>query len=154
LVAGAKANKAIRDENGVRVPLLAGEIKEVVSRGLGVKAYNTETGEFYNEVLIEPGEPLRATGTDVFNPVGDDYEKVEITIIEGSEKDLDQCRVLKENYKLDISNPRAADLVNIEVGLAVNKDGLVEVIAETEDGDKLKKKFHNPALINGGSDNQ
>jgi len=153
LIAGAKANKTIRNENGVRVPLLAGEIKEVVSRGLGVKAYDPQTGEYYNEVLIEPGEPLRATGTEMFNPKEDDSDLVEITIVEGSNKNLEKCRILKEGYELSISNPRAANLVEIEVGLAVNKDGLVEIIAETEDGDKLKEEFHNPALINGGSDN-
>lgn len=153
LVAGAKANRTIRDENGVRVPLLAGEIKEVVSRGLGVKAYDTDSGEFYNETLIEPGEPLRATGTQTFNPVGDDYDLVKITILEGSSKDLSECRILQEDYELKLSDPKKADLVDIEVGLAVNEDGLVEVIAETEEGDQLIEEFKNPALIDdkGGS---
>ncbi|MBS3787489.1 MAG: Hsp70 family protein [Candidatus Bipolaricaulota bacterium] len=150
LVAGTKADRTIRDENGVRVPLLAGEIKEVVSRGLGVKAYDPQTGEYYNEVLIEPGEPLRATGTEMFNPKEDDSDLVKITIVEGSSNNLEECRILKEGYKLSISNPRASNLVEIEVGLAINKDGLVEVIAETDDGDELREEFENPDLIDDG----
>lgn len=150
LVAGARSNRTIRNEKGARVPLLAGEIKEVVSRGLGVKAYDPQTGEYYNEVLIEPGEPLRATGTQVFNPKEDDSDLVKIPIVEGSSKDLDECRILDEEYELNLSNPKAADLVNIEVGLAINRDGLVEIIAKTEDGDELREEFENPDLIDDG----
>lgn len=145
LLGGAKANQTIRDKNGVQVPLLESEIKEVVTHGLGIKAVDG-SGEEYNQVLIEPGEKLPAAGTREFKPTKDDARKIKITILEGDSRNLAECTTLKEDYELELSTPKSAKLVRIQVGLKENKDGLIEVFAETEEGDRMEEKFTHPNL--------
>lgn len=148
LIAGAKGNQTIRDQNGVRVPLLASEVRDVTSHSIGVKAVDLDTNEEYHEILVQKGEALRAVGKQKFHPVQDNAEEVELTVIEGDSRDLDECKILQEGYKLKISTPKKRENVDIEVGLAVNKNGIIEVIAETEFGDEFKEEFKNPSIIN------
>jgi len=150
LIAGAKGGETIRDKNGVRVPLLASEVRDVTSHGIGVKAVDPATMEEYNSILIKKGEPLRAIGQDVFHPVGDDAKYVHITIIEGDSHDLNKCKILQENYKLEISVEKKSDNVDITVEIAVNKNGLIEIIAETPFGDRIRKEFQHPSILNQG----
>lgn len=148
LMAGAKANQVIRDESGRRISLLESDVKDVTSHALGVKAVDPDTEKEYNHVLIPAKEKLRAVGKQVFHPTKDDASLVKITILEGESEDLRECRVLQEGYELHISNPRAASHVEVEVELAVSKDGLIEIIARTEDGDEIHEEFRNPHVVN------
>ncbi|MCF7889859.1 Hsp70 family protein [Candidatus Bipolaricaulota bacterium] len=153
LIAGAKGNQVIRNKNGVRVPLLASEVRDVTSHGVGIKAVDFDTGKDYPAILVPKGEPLRAVGTEKFHPFHDDADKVEITIIEGDSQDLADCRVLAEGYELEISEQKKRENVDIEIGLAVNKNGLIEIVGETPFGDKIKEEFQNPSIIDKGDEN-
>lgn len=147
LIAGVRGNQIIRGKSGVRIPLLESSIKEVTSHALGVRAVN-QAGEEFNQVLIDAGQPLRATGTQLFRPTKDDASKVEITILQGKARDLDQCRILQEGYELPISTPRSASLVEVEVEMAINKDGLIEIVGRTNEGDEIREEFRHPRIVN------
>ncbi|MBS3765236.1 Hsp70 family protein [Candidatus Bipolaricaulota bacterium] len=153
LVGGAKGNQVIRNKKGVRVPLLASEVRDVTSRGIGIKAVNPDTGEEYHEVLIPKGEPLEAKGSKPFYPDRDDADTVSITILEGDSEDIDDCRKLQEDYELEISTSKKKEEVKIEISLIVNKDGLIEVMAETEYGDRMREEFTNPNILDKGDSN-
>lgn len=146
VMSGALANQVIRDKDGTRINLIKSSVNEAVSHSLGVEAIDPKTGDSYNEVLIEADQPLEARGSKLFRPSKDDANEVEITILEGEKADLSECRVLQEGYKLSINKPRAAERIDIEITLVVNKDGLIEVIAETDAGDKLREEFSHPSI--------
>lgn len=150
LVAGAKGNQTIRDKKGVCVPLLASEVRDVTSHSIGVKAVDPDTGEEYHEILIPKGETLRATGTKAFYPSQDDAGKVELMILEGDSEDIDDCRILHEAYELKISTQKKKEEVKIEISLMVNENGIIEIVGETEFGDRIKEEFKNPNILNTG----
>lgn len=147
LVAGAKGNQTIRDKKGIRVPLLASEVRDVTSHAIGIKAINPDTNEEYHEIIVPKSAPLRASGTKTFHPEEDEAAKVEITILEGNSEKLEECRTLQKGYELEIGNKKRKEEVNIELTLIVNTNGLIELVAKTEFGDKIHEEFKNPNIV-------
>lgn len=147
VIAGAKGNQVIRNKDGQAIPYISSKVTDVTSHALGVKAVEEDTGQEYNQIIVDKHHPLPAAGSQIFRPTKDDAAEVEITILQGESRDLDQCRILQEGYKLGISKPRAASQVEIEVEFIVNKDGLIEIAARTDDGDQMKEEFKHPDIF-------
>lgn len=147
LIAGAKGNEVIRDSSGRRIPLLESKISDVTSRGLGIKALDESDGyRPFNQILIPPGEPLPATGQRTFKPKEDDAKVVKFTLLEGDSEDIDQARVLAEDYELKIYNPRSAGSVRVTIELVVDENGLIKIRGETRDGDWVEEEFDHPNI--------
>lgn len=145
IVAGDKEGISPRDILGRK--FLKGVIEDVTAHGLGVEVVDGDPENTYNHVLIASNTKLPARGKDHFQPLEDDSEAVLVTIIEGDDKDISKCKVLQENYKLEIPNPRRRDLVDIEIEFVINTDGIIEIHAYENSGGELHEQFRHPAIV-------
>lgn len=139
------AGHKIRDKRNRIV--LGKPIKDKSSIGIGVKAICLESGEPYMHILIPRNQSLPAEGWGNFMPLEDDQEQVQFDIYVGDSEKLEECQQLVEGYLLGIKYPRKRENVHINAGLKVDKSGVIWLIAEGPDGEKLEEKFRHPKIV-------
>lgn len=126
--------------------------KTVLSKPIGVKALEEESGEDINKIILEKDSPLPVEGTEIFTTERDRQSNVGITLLEGRSRDPNNCTVLGEEkgHVLEGIAPKPAGVPRIELTLKVDEEGLLTGKAlDLDSGTPLEFRQKIPELLSG-----
>lgn len=131
--------------------------QSVLSKSIGVKVIDGDTGEEKNEIILEKDSPLPATGKETFTTKEDKQTDVGITVLEGESHYPKNCNVLGEEDGQVLQNipPQPAGVPRIELTLKMDEEGILAGEAiELNSGTPVKFRIELPELLSESEKNE
>ena len=117
-------------------------IKDVASHSLGVRALSNDQKDYVNSIVIPRFTQIPCERTRKYTTNEDNQEKVEIEILQGEDRDprSPDVDLIGKVALTNLPQHRAGELV-IMVTLRYDVDGLIEVVAEEQQGGKAVREI-------------
>jgi len=123
---------------------------DITAHSLGIKSFSPEMRKYENTILIPKGSTIPTSQTETFCTLEDYQTEINIIVLQGEEKNPDDCVVIGDNdgYTLKNLPKMKAYEVVIECTLHYNADGIIEMHAlEKSTGENIETKIEDSRIM-------